>query len=92
MSLDNVLAVAGAAKGNTTILVIGLAVAVLLMAVAASYLADLLVKHRWVSWVGLAIILYVAAEMIWRGGQEVLAASASIEGFPTLKFLAALFR
>jgi YjbE family integral membrane protein len=71
MSLDNVLAVAGAAKGNTTILVIGLAVAVVLMAVAATYIAGLLARYPWISWVGLAVITYVAFDMIWDGTQEI---------------------
>ena len=67
MSLDNVLAVAGAAKGNTIILVIGLAIAIVLMAVAANYIAKLLATYPWISWVGLAIIVYVAAQMSWHG-------------------------
>ncbi len=67
MSLDNVLAVAGAAKGNTIILVIGLAIAIVLMAVAANYIAKLLATYPWISWVGLAIIVYVAAQMSWTG-------------------------
>ena len=71
MSLDNVLAVAGAAKGNMWILVVGLAVAVVLMAVAATYIAGLLAKHPWISWVGLAVILYVAIDMIASGSKEV---------------------
>jgi YjbE family integral membrane protein len=71
MSLDNVLAVAGAAKGHTTILVIGLGIAVVLMAVAASFIARLLARYPWVTWVGLFIVLYVALEMIWRGTLEV---------------------
>jgi YjbE family integral membrane protein len=71
MSLDNVLAVAGAAKGHTTILVIGLAIAVVLMAVAASFIARLLARFPWVTWVGLVIVLYVALEMMWRGSLEV---------------------
>jgi YjbE family integral membrane protein len=71
MSLDNVLAVAGAAKGHTWVLVVGLAVAVVLMAVAASYIASLLTRHPWVSWVGLLIVLYVALDMMWRGSLEV---------------------
>jgi YjbE family integral membrane protein len=74
MSLDNVLAVAGAAKGNTTVLVIGLAVAVVLMAVAATYVAKLLASYPWVSWIGLAIILFVALDMIWSGSHEVICA------------------
>ena len=71
MSLDNVLAVAGAAKGNTIILVIGLAVAIVLMAVAANYIAKLLATYPWISWVGLAIIVYVAADMSWHGARDV---------------------
>jgi YjbE family integral membrane protein len=72
MSLDNVLAVAGAAKGNTWILVVGLAIAVVLMAVAAAYIARLLAQYPWITWIGLAIILYVAVDMMWRGSLEVV--------------------
>ncbi len=71
MSLDNVLAVAGAAKGHTWVLVVGLAVAVILMAVAATYIAKLLAKYPMIAWVGLLIILYVALDMMWRGGHEI---------------------
>lgn len=71
MSLDNVLAVAGAAKGHTWVLVVGLAVAVILMAVAATYIAKLLAKYPMIAWVGLLIILYVSLDMMWRGGHEV---------------------
>jgi YjbE family integral membrane protein len=74
MSLDNVLAVAGAAKGHTWVLVVGLAIAVVLMAVAATYIARLLARYPWITWVGLAIVLYVAADMIWRGSHEVVCA------------------
>ncbi|MFZ1104054.1 MAG: TerC family protein [Hyphomicrobiaceae bacterium] len=72
MSLDNVLAVAGAAKGHTTVLVIGLAIAVVLMAVAASFIARVLVRFPWVTWLGLFIVLYVAVDMMWRGSLEVV--------------------
>ena len=72
MSLDNVLAVAGAAKDHPTILIIGLLLSVVLMGAAANMIAHLLHKHRWIGWVGLAIITYVAFDMIWRGSQEVL--------------------
>ncbi|MEZ5839150.1 MAG: TerC family protein [Hyphomicrobiales bacterium] len=71
MSLDNVLAVAGAAKGHLGILAIGLVLSVALMGVAASYIASLLERHRWIAWIGLLVILYVALEMIWRGAGEV---------------------
>lgn len=72
MSLDNVLAVAGAAKGQTWILVVGLAVAVVLMAVAANFIARVLTRYPSITWVGLIIILYVALDMIWSGSHEVL--------------------
>lgn len=72
MSLDNVLAVAGAAREHPLILVFGLTLSIALMGLAASFTAKLLQKHRWIAWVGLAIILYVAGDMIYRGGLEVL--------------------
>lgn len=65
MSLDNVLAVAGASKGSTLVLVIGLAVAIVLMAVASHFIAGLLVKYPWITWIGLLIILWVALSMIY---------------------------
>jgi YjbE family integral membrane protein len=71
MSLDNVLAVAGAARDYPYVLILGLALSILLMGIAASFIALLLQKHRWIAYVGLAIILYVALEMIWRGGLEI---------------------
>ena len=71
MSLDNVLAVAGAARDHLDALVFGLALSIVLMGVAASLIARLLNRHRWIAYVGLAIILYVACDMIWRGGHEV---------------------
>jgi len=71
MSLDNVLAVAGAAREHTSVLVIGLMLSVGLMGFAASFIARLLNRHRWIAYVGLAIILYVALKMIWEGFHEV---------------------
>jgi YjbE family integral membrane protein len=71
MSLDNVLAVAGAAREHPTVLIIGLVLSIALMGLAASFIARLLHKHRWIAYVGLAIILYVALDMIWRGWHEV---------------------
>lgn len=71
MSLDNVLAVAGAARDHPTVLIIGLALSIALMGVAATFIAQLLNKHRWIAYVGLAIILYVALDMMWRGWQEL---------------------
>jgi YjbE family integral membrane protein len=71
MSLDNVLAVAGAAHDRLWILVTGLVLSVGLMGVAANLVARLLERYRWVSWVGLLIVVYVALNMIWHGGHEV---------------------
>src|SRR5690242_2496686 len=71
MSLDNVLAVAGAARDHPAALVFGLALSIVLMGVAAGYIAGLLNRHRWIAYGGLAIILYVALDMIWRGFLEV---------------------
>jgi len=71
MSLDNVLAVAGAAKDHLEVLIVGLAISVVLMGVAANFIARLLEKYRWIAWVGLLIILYVAADMILSGTHEV---------------------
>jgi YjbE family integral membrane protein len=71
MSLDNVLAVAGAARDHPAALVFGLALSIVLMGVAAGFIARLLNRHRWIAYVGLAIILYVALDMIWRGFWEV---------------------
>ncbi len=71
MSLDNVLAVAGAAKDHPYILIIGLAFSVVLMGVAATLIARLLDKHRWIAWIGLIVILYVAASMIYEGTNQI---------------------
>jgi YjbE family integral membrane protein len=71
MSLDNVLAVAGAAREHPWVLVFGLVLSIALMGLAASYIARLLQRHRWIAYVGLAVILYVALEMIYRGALEV---------------------
>jgi YjbE family integral membrane protein len=71
MSLDNVLAVAGAAKDHPYIMIIGLAFSVILMGVAATFIAKLLEKHRWIAWVGLLLILYVSIQMIYEGTQDI---------------------
>ncbi|MDQ6435186.1 TerC family protein [Mesorhizobium sp. LHD-90] len=73
MSLDNVLAVAGAARDHPGILVFGLILSIALMGIAASFIARILQRHRWIAYVGLAVILYVSLEMIYRGGHEVFA-------------------
>jgi YjbE family integral membrane protein len=77
MSLDNVLAVAGAASGRTWVLAVGLLLSVVLMGVAANLLAKLLERQRWIAWAGLAIVLYVAVHMIWEGWGEVAQAVAA---------------
>jgi YjbE family integral membrane protein len=71
MSLDNVLAVAGAARDHLTVLIIGLVLSIALMGLAASFIAKLLHRYRWIAYVGLLIILYVALDMIYRGTVEV---------------------
>ncbi len=71
MSLDNVLAVAGAAREHPAVLVAGLALSVALMAFAANFIAKLLGRHRWIAYLGLGIILYVSLDMIYRGIPEV---------------------
>jgi YjbE family integral membrane protein len=71
MSLDNVLAVAGAAREHPMILIFGLALSIALMGFAANFIARLLEKHRWIAYVGLAIILSVALDMCYRGVLEV---------------------
>ena len=74
MSLDNVLAVAAAARDHPAILRAGLAISVLLMGAASSLVARLIERHRWIAYVGLAIIVYIAASMIWHGVHDVRAA------------------
>lgn len=71
MSLDNVLAVAGAAREHPGILIVGLIVAVALMGVAANVIAKYIERYRWIGWIGLAVIVYVAFKMIWEGSHEV---------------------
>ncbi|MFZ5792605.1 MAG: TerC family protein [Pseudomonadota bacterium] len=75
MSLDNVLAVAGVARDHAWVLIFGLALSVALMGVAATLIADLLRRWHWLVYVGLAIIFYVAAHMIWEGSMTVLQAT-----------------
>ncbi len=71
MSLDNVLAVAGASKHHTEIMVFGLVLSVALMGIAANYIAQLIEKYHWIGWIGLALIFYVAMDMIIGGGRDV---------------------
>ena len=71
MSLDNVLAVAGAAKDHPQILVFGLVLSVILMGVAANFIARYIERYRWIAYVGLAVIIWVAVKMIWEGAHAV---------------------
>lgn len=78
MSLDNVLAVAGVARDHTWVLVVGLALSVAFMGLAATFIAKLLQRHSWIAYVGLLIILYVAIAMIWEGSVELLEAASTV--------------
>ena len=84
MSLDNVLAVAAAAGESRLVLIIGLLVAIVLMAVASSYIAKLLHRYPWIAWIGLLIIFFVALDMIYRDSHKVLCATYSIGCSETL--------
>ncbi len=75
MSLDNILAVAGAARDHLWVLIFGLTLSIALMAVAANYIARALERHYWLAYVGLAIVGYVAIDMIIRGATEVAQAA-----------------
>jgi YjbE family integral membrane protein len=72
MSLDNVLAVAGAAQHHEVALIFGLGLSVLLMGVAATLVAGLLHRYRWIAWLGLVIILYVAVKMLYEGADQLM--------------------
>ena len=78
MSLDNVLAVAGAARDHPGILIVGLVFAVALMGVAANLIARYIERFRWIAWLGLIVILWVATKMIWDGYHDV----APVLGWP----------
>ena len=78
MSLDNILAVAGAAYEHPMILAAGLVASVLIMGLAASAVAKLLERYRWIAYVGLLAIVYVALEMIWRGSHEVIGVVSTV--------------
>ncbi|MEM7081102.1 MAG: TerC family protein [Pseudomonadota bacterium] len=78
MSLDNVLAVAGAAHGYPGMLIFGLVLSIALMALAANFVAKLLERHRWLAYLGIVVVAYVALDMIWRGGSEVWNVAGSI--------------
>lgn len=74
MSLDNVLALAGTARQHFWVLSFGLVLSVALMGLASSYIARLLDRHPWISWIGLAIVTVVALRMIWDGSAAIIAA------------------
>ena len=75
MSLDNVLAVAGAAREHPLVLIFGLILSIAMMGAAASFIARLLQSHRWIAYVGLIVILYVAVEMTYRGTLDIVKAT-----------------
>ena len=79
MSLDNVLAVAGAARQHPGILIVGLVLSVALMGIAANVIAKYIERYRWIAYIGLAVILWVAGKMIWDGWHHV----APVLGFPS---------
>jgi len=79
MSLDNVLAVAGAAHDHPWIMVFGLVLSIALMGVAATFIAKLLTKYRWIGYVGLVVVLYVALHMIWDGYRSVVVRTGNVE-------------
>jgi YjbE family integral membrane protein len=73
MSLDNVLAVAGAARHHTWVLVVGLGLSVALMAWASTFIANLLKRYHWIAYIGLLVVFYISGSMIWEGAQQLLA-------------------
>jgi YjbE family integral membrane protein len=79
MSLDNVLAVAGAAREHPYVLIFGLVLSIALMGIAANFIASLLNRYRWIGFVGLAIILYVAVDMVYRGAVDVWPVVAALD-------------
>ena len=81
MSLDNVLAVAGAAHEHPWIMVFGLVLSIALMGVAATFIARILTKHRWIGYVGLVIVLYVALHMIWDGARSVIVRTDRLDAY-----------
>ncbi|PQZ81644.1 MULTISPECIES: TerC family protein [unclassified Brevundimonas] len=81
MSLDNVLAVAGASHDHPWIMVFGLILSIALMGLAASFIAKLLNRYRWIAYIGLVIVLYVALHMIWDGGRSVIVRTGHADQF-----------
>lgn len=85
MSLDNVLAVAGAAIGHPYLLAFGLLLSVVLMGFCAAIIAKLLERYRWIAWIGLIIIVYVAIKLIISGGFELGGALQNLHAFTILR-------
>jgi len=81
MSLDNVLAVAGAAHEHPWIMVFGLILSIALMGLAATFIAKLLNRYRWIGYIGLVIVLYVAVHMVWDGARSVIVRTDRTEAF-----------
>ncbi len=81
MSLDNVLAVAGAARQHPAIMVFGLLLSIALMGVAASFIARLLHRYRWIGYIGLAIVLYVALHMMWEGHRDIVRDLGQVDSY-----------
>jgi predicted tellurium resistance membrane protein TerC len=81
MSLDNVLAVAGASHEYPWIMVFGLVLSIALMGLAATFIARLLNKHRWIAYVGLVIVLWVALHMIWDGARSTIVRTNNTDAF-----------
>jgi len=84
MSLDNVLAVAGAAREHPVVLVFGLILSVALMGLAANWIASVLQRHRWIGYVGLVIVLYVALHMMWEGHRDVVLSLGKTDAYNAL--------
>lgn len=80
MSLDNVLAVGAAAREHPMVLIFGLSLSIFLMGIAASFIAKLLQRFRWIAYIGLAVILYVALGMVYRGGMDLLPVAQQVAG------------
>lgn len=78
MSLDNVLAVAGAARAHPGILIVGLILSVILMGIAANIIAKYIERFKWIAWIGLAVIVYVAAKMIWEGSHAIQSGNSAL--------------
>jgi len=81
MSLDNVLAVAGAAHEHPWVMVFGLVLSIALMGVAATFIAKILHKYSWIGYIGLVIVLYVALHMIWDGARQVIVRTGNTQTF-----------